>query len=82
MMIAAFQDYLPLDDLGKIVAVCFGVAVISPAAAALVIRGFEAQSNAHGSGGSRIPGDLRIAIGVVTLVSLIVLGILALYLSD
>jgi hypothetical protein len=82
VIIAAFQDYLPLDDLGKIVAVCLGIAIISPAAAALVIRGFEAQANAHDSGGSRIPGDLRIAVGVVTLTSLIVLGILALYLSD
>jgi hypothetical protein len=78
MIVAAFQDYLPLDELAKILVVCLGAAVISPAAAALVIRGFEAQSEAHDSGGSRIPGDLRIALGVVSLAVLIALGILAL----
>jgi hypothetical protein len=82
VILAAFQDYLPLDDLWKILVVCLGAAVISPAAAALVIRGFEAQSQAHASGTSRIGGDLRIALGVATLAVLIVVGILALYRSD
>jgi hypothetical protein len=78
VIVAAFQDYLPLGDLWKILVVCLAVAVVSPAAAALVITGFEAQSKAHVSGGSRISGDARIAAGVVTLVALIAVGILAL----
>jgi hypothetical protein len=78
MMLASFQDYLPLDDFWKIVVVCLGVAIVSPAAAALVITGFETQSKAHASGGSRTPGDLRIALGVLALAALIVLGIVAL----
>jgi hypothetical protein len=78
VIVAAFQDYLPLGDLLKILVVCLAVAVVSPAAAALVITGFEAQSKAHVSGGSRTPGDVRIAAGVVILVALIAVGILAL----
>jgi hypothetical protein len=76
--VASFQDYVPLSDLWKIVVVSLAVAVVSPAAATLVITGFEAQSKAHRSGGSRTPGDLRIAVGVATLAGLIAVGILAL----
>jgi hypothetical protein len=76
--LGAFQDYLPLSDLWKILVVCLAVAVVSPAAAALVITGFETQSKAHISGGSRTPGDLRIALGVAILAVLIAFGILAL----
>jgi hypothetical protein len=78
VILAAFKDYLPLDDFWKIVAVCLVVAVVSPVAAALVITGFEAQSKAHVAGGSRTPGDVRIALGVLALGVLIALGILAL----
>jgi hypothetical protein len=78
MIIASFQEYLPLDDLAKIVAVCLGVAVIAPTAASLVITGFEAQANAHRAGKSRALGDVRIAVGVAVLLGLIALGILAL----
>jgi|HubBroStandDraft_1064217.scaffolds.fasta_scaffold252774_2 hypothetical protein len=77
-MIGSFQDYLPLNDLWKIVVVCLAVAVVSPAAAALVIDGFEAQSKARESGGSRTGGDLRIVLGVLILATLIASGILAL----
>jgi hypothetical protein len=75
VILGNLQEYLPLDDLWKILVVCLAVAVVSPAAAALVINGFEQQSNAHASGGSRTPGDLRIALGVIILVVLIGLGI-------
>lgn len=78
MIVASFQEYVPLGDLARIVAVCVGVAVIAPSAAALVITGFEAQANAHASGGSRLRGDLRIGLGVAVIVALVALGILAL----
>jgi hypothetical protein len=78
IVVASFQEYLPLDDLAKILAVCVAVAVIAPCAAALVITGFEAQANAHEAKQSRFPGDLRIALGVVVLATLIGVGILAL----
>jgi hypothetical protein len=78
VILASFQEYLPLDDLLKIVAVCLGVAVIAPCAAALVITGFEVQENAHKAGKKRLFGDLRIALGVLVLAVLIGVGILAL----
>jgi hypothetical protein len=77
MIIASFQEYLPLDDLAKIVAVCVAVALVAPAAAALVITGFEAQSDAHTSGRTRMSGDLRIALGVAIIAAMIIVGIYA-----
>jgi hypothetical protein len=78
VIIASFQEYLPVEDILKIVAVCIGVAIIAPTAAALVITGFEAQANAHHSGQKRLYGDLRIALGVGVLAVLIVVGLYAL----
>jgi hypothetical protein len=77
MIVASFNDYLPLADLLKIVIACLAVAVIAPSGAALVITGFEKQADAHRSGGSRVAGDARIALGVAVIGALIVLGILA-----
>jgi hypothetical protein len=78
MIVASFQDYLPIADLLRIVAVCIGVAIIAPAAAALVITGFELQANARGSGRARMLGDLRITLGVAILAVLIFVGLYAL----
>jgi hypothetical protein len=77
MIFASFQEYLPLDDLAKILAVCVAVAVIAPAAAALVITGFEAQATAHSAGQTRIRGDSRIALGVAIIAAMIIVGIYA-----
>ncbi|MDX6540044.1 MAG: hypothetical protein QOI71_1654 [Gaiellales bacterium] len=74
MIPATFQDYVPLGDLARIVAVCVGVAVIAPSAAALVITGLEAQAD----GAGRLRGDIRIALGVAAIVALVAIGILAL----
>ena len=78
MIVASFQEYVPLGDLARIVAVCVGVAVLAPSAAALVITGFEAQAKAHEAGGSRLRGDLRIGLGIGVMVVLVAVGILAL----
>jgi hypothetical protein len=77
MIFASLHDYLPLDDLFKILIACLAVAVIAPSGAALVITGFEKQADAHRAGGSRTGGDIRIVIGVAVILALIVLGILA-----
>jgi len=77
VIVASFQDYLPLSDLLRIVAVCLAVAIVAPAAAALVITGFEAQASAEQSGRSRAFGDLRIALGVVVIVAMIIVGLYA-----
>jgi hypothetical protein len=78
VIVASFQHYLPLGDLARIVAVGAGVAVIAPTAAALVITGFEAKDDAHHAKRTRVPGDLRIALGVMIIVVLVFLGIYAL----
>jgi len=78
MILASFQEYVPLGDLARIVAVCVGVAVVAPSAAALVITGFEAQASAQEIGASKLRGDLRIALGVAVIVALVAVGILAL----
>lgn len=78
MTIASFEEYLPLGDLLRILVVCVGVAVVAPAAAALVITGFEAQADARHSGQKRLLGDLRIALGVLVLAGLIFVGLYAL----
>jgi hypothetical protein len=78
MIVASVQEYLPLGDLVRIVAVCVGVAVLAPASAALVITGFEAQAIAHDQGESRLRGDVRIGLGIAVLVVLVVTGIYAL----
>jgi heme/copper-type cytochrome/quinol oxidase subunit 2 len=77
VIIASFQDYLPVSDLLRIVAVCLAVAIVAPAAAALVITGFEAQASADESGRSRTSGDVRIALGVVVVVAMIIVGLYA-----
>ena len=78
MIVASFQEYVPLGDLLHIVLVGIGVAVIAPSAAALVITGFEAQAKAHEAGGSRLRGDLRIGLGIGVMVVLVAVGMLAL----
>ena len=78
MIVANFQHYLPLGDLARIVAVGAGVAVIAPTAAALVITGFEAKDDAHQGNRTRVPGDVRIALGILIIVVLVFLGIYAL----
>ena len=77
MIVASFQDYLPLEDLVKIVAVCLAVAVAAPAAAALVITGFELQANAQHSGRTRALGDARIVLGVAIIAAMIIVGMYA-----
>jgi hypothetical protein len=75
---ANLDEYLPFDDLLKILVVCVSVAVIAPSAAALVITGFETQATARQAGGSRLAGDLRIGLGVAVMVAMIAVGLYAL----
>jgi DNA-binding PucR family transcriptional regulator len=75
VIFASLHEYLPIDDLVRIVLVCAGVSVLAPSAAALVITGFELQAGAHAAGRSRRAGDLRIALGVALLAAMIVAGL-------
>lgn len=79
MILAAFQDYLPLSDFFKILIASAIAAVIAPCGMALVITGLGAQAaaNARGDGTSAI-AVMRIVVGVAALVGLIAVGIIAL----
>jgi hypothetical protein len=74
VIVAAFSDYLPLDDLVKIVVVVIGIAVIAPVAASVAIHGLDRRASGHGG----VAADVRIGGGVLVLLALAVVGILAL----
>jgi multisubunit Na+/H+ antiporter MnhG subunit len=75
-MIASLDDYLPLADLAKIVAVCIVVAVIAPAAVSVAIVGLDRRAQAETRG--RTLGIALIVVGVAALAALVVAGIYAL----
>jgi hypothetical protein len=74
MMLAESSDYLPLDDLVKIVAVVIGIAVVAPVAAAVAIFGLERRSRGHGC----VSADVGIAGGVLVLLAPVAVGLFAL----
>jgi len=77
MIVAAFSDYLPLDDLVRILAVCLFVAVVAPAAVSVSIVGFDRRAQAK-MGSSRTAGLALIVLGAATLAALVALGLYAL----
>ena len=74
MILGDLQTYLPLADLAKITLVCIGVAIVTPAAAALAIHGLVERS----TGSSPTTGTLKVASGLAVIVALIVAGLAAL----
>ena len=74
-MLAAIQDYLPLDDLVKIVVVCLVVAVIAPAAVSLAVAGLDRRSSHEGD----VPGTALVVAGVAVIAALIGAGLYALF---
>jgi hypothetical protein len=77
-MIASFSEYLPLDDLVKILGVCLAVAVIAPSAATLAIVGHDRRTRAGASSG-RVSGLALILLGVGILAALVGFGIYVLF---
>jgi hypothetical protein len=77
MILLSLHDYLPLDDLAKIVLVGLGVAIVAPLAASIAITGFEAQERAGSVGHSRTLGDMRVGLGALILLTMIAIGIYA-----
>ena len=78
-MLASFQDYLPLDDLAKIVAACLVVAVVAPSAVSLAILGLDRRARALSDGSSEAAGDALIIAGVALVVALIGIGLYTLF---
>jgi hypothetical protein len=78
-MLGAFSNYLPLGDLGKIVAVCLVVAVIAPTAVSVAVAGLDLRARPDGERGRGTVGTSLIAIGVAVLGALVAAGIYALF---
>jgi hypothetical protein len=74
-VLASFSQYLPLDDLVKIVAVCLGVAVVAPAAVSVAIAGLDRRArHANDAGGTAL-----VALGIAVIAALIGAGLYALF---
>jgi hypothetical protein len=78
-MLASFGDYIPLDDLAKIVAVCLVVAVIAPTAVAVAVTGLDVRASRAEQHRSGVAGTALVVLGVAVLAALIAAGIYALF---
>src|SRR5262249_31141954 len=74
-MLAALQDYLPLDDLVKIVGVCLVVAVVAPSAVSLPIAGLDRRARHAGD----MTATAFVVVGVGAIEALIGAGLCALF---
>ena len=74
-MLASLQDYLPLDDLVKIVVVCLVVAVVAPSAVSLAIAGLDRRARHTGD----VTGTVFVVLGVAAIAALIGAGLYALF---
>jgi len=77
-MIASLEQYLPLGDLGKIVAVCLVVAVVAPTAVSVGIVGLDRRARAGETHSSPVAGTLLLVVAVAILAALIGIGLYAL----
>ena len=77
-MVASLNDYLPLKDLAKILAVCLAVAVVAPAAVSVGIVGLDRRARADHAGSSKAMGTVLVVLGAAVLLSLVAAGIYAL----
>jgi hypothetical protein len=73
VILADFQEYLPLEDIAQIVVVCLIAAVVAPAAIALSVSGLGRNERPSGAGGT-----IRVVAGIAVLVGLIAVGLFAL----
>jgi hypothetical protein len=78
-MLASFSDYVPLGDLGKIIAVCLVVAVIAPTAVSVAVTGLDVRASSAEQHRSGAAGMALIIAGVAVLAALIGLGVYALF---
>jgi len=78
-MVGALRDYLPLDDLVRIVAVCLVVAVVAPAAVSISIAGLDRRATADEGGAGPPAAVALILLGAAILAALVGLGLYALF---
>ncbi len=79
MIVGSLSEYLPFDDLAKILVVCLVVAVIAPSAVSVGVIGLDRRAHAEESHESSASGVALIVVSVGVLAALIAIGIYALF---
>jgi hypothetical protein len=79
MIVGSLSEYLPFDDLAKILVVCLVVAVIAPSAVSVGIIGLDRRAQAEESHTSVASGVALVVVSVAVLAALIGIGIYALF---
>jgi hypothetical protein len=74
-VLASLSQYLPFDDLAKILVVCLVVAVIAPSAVSVAIAGLDRRAR-HANDAT---GTALVVIGVAVIAALIGAGLYALF---
>jgi hypothetical protein len=78
-MLASLQQYLPLDDLAKIILATLLVAVIAPAAVSVAIAGLDRRATSLERHTSPLAGITLVATGVAVIAALIGAGLYTLF---
>lgn len=78
-MLASLQQYLPLDDLAKIILATIAVGVIAPAAVSVAIAGLDRRASSIKRHTSPVPGIALILVGVAVIAALIGAGLYTLF---
>jgi hypothetical protein len=78
-MLASLQQYLPLDDLAKIIVATLAVAVIAPAAVSVAIAGLDRRASSMERHTSPVPGIALVVVGVAVIAALIGAGLYTLF---
>jgi hypothetical protein len=79
MIFASFSEYLPLDDLVRILIACLVVAVVAPSSVAVAIGGLDRRNRAAERHASGAAGTVLVVAGAAVLVALVLGGVYVLY---
>jgi hypothetical protein len=75
VILASLSEYLPLDDLIRILIACLVVAVVAPSSVAVAISGLDRRHRAAEAHASDTAGTIFVVAGVAVLVALVLAGI-------
>jgi hypothetical protein len=78
-MLASLQEYIPFDDVAKIVAATLVVAVIAPTAVAVAVAGLDRRASSAEHHRSGAGGIALIVLGVAVIAALVTAGLYALF---
>jgi ABC-type Fe3+ transport system permease subunit len=79
VIFASFSEYLPLDDLVRILIACLVVAVVAPSSVAVAISGLDRRHRAAERDAGDAAGTALVVAGAAVLVALVLGGVYVLY---